>query len=263
MISDRVKRVEMFGVPMASMTLPNAAEMLAEISHDKNTQVVNTCNVEHLVLMNSNEEFFNAYKRADWIFPDGMPLVWFSRLIGRRFPERVTGSDLLPEICRIAEKKGLRIFLLGGTSDVTPLAQKKLLELFPKLQIAGIATPWINLEECGEHGDNIVDIINATHPDIIFVGFGAPKQEIWTDRNRHRLKTGVVCMVGGTFNFLARKTIRAPRWMQKAGLEWFWRLFHEPKRLWKRYLIGSFIFLRLVWKEWRIQRRKRINSFFE
>ena len=261
MISDRVRRVEMFAVPMASVTLRNAVELLVEIAHEKNTHVVHTCNVEHVVLMNSNEEFRNAYKRADWVFPDGMPLVWFSRLIGRPLPERVSGSDLLPEVCRIAEKKGLRIFLLGGTSDVTPLAQKKLLELFPKLQIAGIATPWIDLEKCGDHDDNIVDTINTTHPDIIFVGFGAPKQEIWTDLNRHRLKTGVICMVGGTFDFLARKTIRAPRWMQEAGLEWFWRLCHEPKRLWKRYLIGNLIFLGLVWKEWKTQRKFRLNAF--
>ena len=261
MISDRVRRVETFGVPVASMTLRNAAELLAEIAHEKSTHVVHTCNVEHVVLMNSNEAFRNAYKRADWVFPDGMPLVWFSRLIGRPLPERVSGSDLLPEVCRIAEKKGLRIFLLGGTSDVTPLAQKKLLELFPKLQIAGIATPWIDLEKCGDHDDNIVDTINTTHPDILFVGFGAPKQEVWTDRNRHRLKTGVICMVGGTFDFLARKTIRAPRWMQEAGLEWFWRLCHEPKRLWKRYLIGNLIFLGLVWKEWKIQRKFRLNAF--
>ena len=251
MISSRVRRVEMFGVPMASMTLRDAAEILAEIAHNKNTQVVNTCNAEHVVLMNSNEEFRKAYKRADWVFPDGMPLVWFGRIIGGNFPERVPGADLLPEICRIAEKKGLRIFLLGGTSEATPLAAKKLLEMFPNLQIAGTATPWIDLEKGEDHDDNVVDTINATHPDIIFVGFGAPKQEIWTDRNRHRLKTGVVCMVGGTFDFLAGKTIRAPRWMQRSGLEWFWRLCHEPKRLWRRYLIGNMLFLRIAWREWR------------
>ena len=122
---EQLRYVEMFGVPMASMTLREAAEVLTDAVREMKTQVVIPCNVEHVVLMNANEEFRNAYKRADWVFPDGMPLVWFSRLIGRPLPERVSGSDLLPEVCRIAEKKGLRIFLLGGTSDVTPLAQKK------------------------------------------------------------------------------------------------------------------------------------------
>jgi N-acetylglucosaminyldiphosphoundecaprenol N-acetyl-beta-D-mannosaminyltransferase len=180
-----------------------------------------------------------------------MPLVWFSRLIGDKLPERVTGSDLLPELCRMAEKKSLKVFFLGGTEDVTPKAIENLLKRFPALQVGGCATPWIALANDEEIHSDLVETINQSGADILFVGFGAPKQEVWISRNQKKLKSGIVLTVGGTFDFLAGKTVRAPLWMQKSGLEWLWRLLHEPKRLWRRYLIGNVRFCKMAWMEWK------------
>jgi N-acetylglucosaminyldiphosphoundecaprenol N-acetyl-beta-D-mannosaminyltransferase len=248
--------VDMFGLSVSCFTLEEAAEKLSELAQSGKTSVVFTANTEAIVMMSTNGEFRTAYKNADYVFPDGMPLVWFSRIIGERLPERVTGADLLPELCRIAEKKNLRIFFLGGTPEVTPIAVLNLLKRFPTLQVAGIATPWINLTDQKDLHSDLVNLINGSNSDIVFIGFGVPKQEIWIARNQYRLKTGVILSVGGSFDFMAGKTIRAPLWMQKSGLEWLWRLLYEPKRLWKRYLIGNIRFLRIAWIEWQKQKSK-------
>lgn len=246
-----MKSVRMFGISVASLTLAEASEVFSEMARKKETRVIFTANAEHIVLMSFNREFQKSYHDADFILADGMPLVWFSRFIGERLPERVTGSDLLPDLCRIAENKSLKVFFLGGTDDVTPKAIANLLKRFPTLQVAGFATPSIDLSEQQEIHPDLVETINQSGADILFVGFGAPKQEVWISRNQKQLKTGIVLAVGGTFDFLAGKTVRAPLWMQKSGLEWLWRLFHEPKRLWRRYLIGNALFCKLAWLEWK------------
>ncbi|MHB1757752.1 MAG: WecB/TagA/CpsF family glycosyltransferase [Leptospirillum sp.] len=249
-----MKIVQMFGISVASVTLGEASEVFSEMARKKETRVIFTANAEHIALMSSNREFQKAYHGADFILADGMPLVWFSRLIGERLPERVTGSDLLPELCRMAEKKSLKVFFLGGTDDVTPKAIANLLKRFPALHVVGFATPWIDLANDEEIHSDLIETINQSGADIVFIGFGAPKQEIWLTRNKDRLKTGIVISVGGTFDFLAGKTVRAPLWMQKSGQEWLWRLLHEPKRLWRRYLIGNIRFCKLVWLEWKKRR---------
>jgi N-acetylglucosaminyldiphosphoundecaprenol N-acetyl-beta-D-mannosaminyltransferase len=251
-----LKTVEMFGIHVSMITLGEATERFSEIASKRETRLIFTANAEHVVLMKTNGEFKNAYLEADYVLADGMPLVWFSNLMGQRLPERVTGSDLLPALCQIAEKKSLRVFFFGGAPDVTPKAIEHLLQSYPALQVAGMATLWIDLEADGESHSEIVDSINHSGADILFIGFGAPKQEIWISRNKKHLKTGIVLAVGGTFDFLAGKTVRAPRWIQKSGFEWLWRLLHEPKRLWRRYLIGNVKFLGIALGEW-----YRLNSF--
>jgi len=245
-----MKTVRMFGISLAAVTLGEAVERFSEIARKKETRVIFTANTEAIVVMRSNPEFRRSYIEADYLLADGMPLVWFSRLIGDKLPERVAGSDLLPELCRMAEKKLLKVFFLGGTEEVTPKAVENLLKLFPTLQVAGMATPWIDLSDNEEIYSDLLETINQSGADILFIGFGAPKQEIWIGRQKDRLKTGIIVTVGGTFDFLAGKTVRAPLWMQRSGLEWFWRLLHEPKRLWRRYLIGNVRFLLIAWKEW-------------
>jgi exopolysaccharide biosynthesis WecB/TagA/CpsF family protein/anti-anti-sigma factor len=181
-------------------------------------------------------------RSADLINADGMPLVWLSKLLGAPLKERVAGADLVPELCEAAALHNARVFLLGGQEEITNKAAEKLVQDNPGLEICGVATPFVNIEgekiDDEENDRQLVEQINQAKPDILFIGFGNPKQLVWFQRNRDRLEVPVSIGVGGTFDFIADNVKRAPVWMQKNGLEWIYRLTQDPKRLWKRYVVG-------------------------
>ena len=201
-----------------------------------------------------------AYRAADFVFADGMPLVWFSRLIGRPIPERVTGADLVPGLCEIAARKGLKVFMLGGAPDVTPDAADILRKRNTCLEIVGVSTPPLNFEDDDEINSTVIESINRVSPDILFIALGAPRQEVWAYRHRDQLDVGFILGVGGAFDFMAGRLNRAPEWVQKSGFEWLWRLVHEPKRLWKRYLVRDMRFIGIAYREWRKQRSGRLGT---
>ena len=244
----------MFGLDFMMWTLSEAIEELSEISRNKECRLVFTPNVDHLVLIDENEDFLKLYQSADFLLADGMPIVWFSRLIGRPLPERVTGADLLPGLCERAPDKGLSVYLLGGAPDVTPEAKRRLMLRFPELKIVGIDTPPIGFEKDEKIDFQVVKAINNASPNILFVAFGAPKQELWAERHRKDLNVGLILGVGGTFDFVAGAVSRAPLWIRSAGFEWLWRLACEPRRLWKRYL-KDLKFLGIAIREWKNQKR--------
>ncbi len=252
--------IELFGLAFSQVPLSEAIEALGKRAGEKKGLLVFTPNVDHLVLIETDSSYRNVYQEADWVFADGMPIVWFSRLVGRPLPERVTGADLVPGLCRIAAEKGLRVFILGGAPDVTPLAAERLFKMNPRLEIAGIATPPQGFENDDAINLSIIDVIKRASPDILFVALGAPRQEIWACQNRDRLNAGIILGVGGAFDFISGRTKRAPAWMQKLGLEWLWRLVREPKRLWKRYLVRDMRFIGIAYREWRKQRSGRLGT---
>lgn len=246
----------MFGLNFNSVTLEEAAEHLSNLLRDRLPVLAFTPNVDHIVLLNSNPEFEEAYKNAGFICADGMPLVWFSALIGKKLPERVTGVDLVSSLVSKASEKGLKIYFMGGKAEVTPIAVAKLQSAFPDFVLAGISTPPPGFENSAEENAVLVNTINQSSPDILFVALGAPKQEIWSYRHREKLNVGVIVAVGGAFDFLAGRIQRAPEFVQRLGLEWLWRLIHEPTRLWKRYLVRDRAFLGIAWHEWKKIRLK-------
>ena len=170
-----------------------------------------------------------------------MPLVWLSRWLrqGKGLPERVTGSDMMPEICARCAEEGLSVYVLGCEMAVLMEAFANLRAIAPKLQIAGLNTAQIILES--DHG-TLIDHINASGADVLFLAMSHPKQEMWISRNADKLDVGVVMGVGGAFNFFAGAVPRAPAWMQDHGLEWVYRICKEPGRLWRRYAKGFFKF---------------------
>jgi exopolysaccharide biosynthesis WecB/TagA/CpsF family protein len=147
-------------------------------------------------------------------------------------PERVTGADLVPAICRRFAQEGLSVYVLGGDHDAVEEAFAKLGE---SGKVVGIDSVFVKLDA---EQPEIVERINASRPDLLFVALGNPKQELWMGRNAAKLHVPVMMGVGGTFNFIAGRVKRAPRWVQRCGMEWIYRILQEPRRLWRRYAYG-------------------------
>ena len=182
-----------------------------------------------------NDELWGYLRNADFVTADGMPIVLLSKLLRRPIPERVTGADMVPRICRRCAEEGMSVYVLGGDKETIEEAFGKLGLDGRELRVAGIDPAFVKLDE--EQPD-IVARINAAKPDVLFVALGNPKQELWMGRNAAKLDAGVMIGIGGTFNFIAGRVKRAPKWMQKSGLEWIYRIIQEPGRLWKRYAYG-------------------------
>jgi N-acetylglucosaminyldiphosphoundecaprenol N-acetyl-beta-D-mannosaminyltransferase len=209
-----------------------------------------TPNVDHLVLYRESEAFRTACDEASLRLADGMPIVWASRLLGRPLRARVAGSDLFPALCAMAARDGHRVFLLGGAAGVAERAATRLAARFPGLRVAGAYAPSDRFEPEGEAADAAVRAVNSARPALLFVALGTPKQELWVHHHWSRLDATAVLCCGAAFDFVAGIQIRAPGWMQRAGLEWLWRLAHDPARLWRRYLVRDAAFVGIFLKEW-------------
>ena len=237
--------VTMFNIPVSRMTETEAIDRIIALAKtrrpDGSPHRVATLNVDFITNavrlwpFRGTPELWTYLQTADFVTPDGMPLVWLSRLLGKPVPARVTGADTVPLICARCAQEGLSVYILGCTMLALTEAVSVLRETSPNLKIAGLNDAEVKLE--ADHG-TLIEHINASKPDVLFVALGNPKQELWISRNASKLDVGVAMGVGGTFNFIAGLIPRAPVWMQRCGLEWVHRITHEPGRLLQRYLRG-------------------------
>jgi N-acetylglucosaminyldiphosphoundecaprenol N-acetyl-beta-D-mannosaminyltransferase len=208
-------------------------------------QVV-TVNLDFLSIARRQERFRETINRSDLAVADGMPLVWLARLRGAPLPQRVTGVDLVVESCRIAARGGKGVFLLGAAPGVAQAAGAELQRRHPGLHIAGTYSPPMGPLTRREN-QRIVGMIREASPDLLFVALGAPRQDLWIRDNLAALEVPVAMGVGCVFDLLAGSVRRAPAWLQRAGLEWAFRLGQEPLRLWRRYLVDDLpVFARLL-----------------
>jgi len=188
-----------------------------------------------------------------------MPLIWLSKMLGNPLSERVTGADLVPALAKECALTEHTMYFLGGQGNVAQQAANKLVENNPNLIISGVDAPFVNITgkkaiTFEEDDAAVVEKINLANPDILLIAFGNPKQELWFARNKYRLKAGVAIGIGGTFEFITGSVSRAPKWVQKSGCEWIYRISQDPKRLWKRYAIGitklSALTIPLLFQHW-------------
>ncbi len=268
------KKVDITGVLIDNFSYQDVISRIETfISEDKNGYIV-TVNPEMIINASKDEKFFNILEKAEIRTPDGIGILWaanylhspklknkvfsFFQLLKSLFAilyfpkktrkilkERVTGSDLFPKIVDYSQDKSWNIFLLGASDGVADKAIKKLSKIYPEAKFVGCyaGTP----EKSDE--DEICDFINQAKPHILFVAYGSPSQEFWIYRNLFKLKSvNVAIGVGGSFDFFAKKIKRAPKWMQKVGLEWLWRLFREPGRV-VRIWNATVMFVKLVYRE--------------
>ena len=208
-----------------------------------------TPNAQHVLSLQRDVDFRNIYEKAFLAVPDGVSLLWSAKFLKTPLNGRVNGTDLFEELSAVAERKGLKVFLLGGRPGAAEAAKKTLQARHPNLQIVGTHCPPYGFESQPEELASINSKIKAAAPDILFVGLGAPKQEKWIYQNYQELGVPVSLGIGVSFELVADMVQRAPLWMQKWGLEWLFRLIVEPKRLWKRYVMGNPQFMWLVIKQ--------------
>jgi N-acetylglucosaminyldiphosphoundecaprenol N-acetyl-beta-D-mannosaminyltransferase len=197
-----------------------------------------TPNVDHVVQVEHNAAFRDAYEAVSLSVVDGQPLLWASRLLGAPLPEKISGSDLMLPLARRAALRRWRIYLVGGGAGVADLAATELKKQFD-IDIVGTDAPFVTSAGDPADGPEVVERIARAKPHLVFAAFGAPKQELFLHRSRAALCPAVGIGVGAGFDFIAGRVKRAPRWISKSGLEWAYRLAQEPRRLAKRYLLDD------------------------
>lgn len=212
-----------------------------------------TPNVDHAVMLREHAGLRAAYADASLRLIDGMPLVVLSRLFRKPIPERVAGSDLVPALFQAAVDRGrpLTVYLLGAGPGVAERAKERIEQTWPQVRVVGTHSPPFGFEKDPAENKSIVAKVNAAEPDVLLVGVGAPKQELWIHAHHKELNAKVALCIGATIDFLAGEKSRAPVWMRKAGLEWAHRVASEPKRLAKRYAKDAVVLPRIVFDELR------------
>ena len=241
-------RMKFLNIEVDNITLDNAIKIIDRYASDKKPRYVVTPNVDHIIKLEEDIEFQNVYKNADLILTDGMPLIWISKLLKDPIIEKVSGSDLFPKVCELASEKGYKVFLLGAAEGVAEKAATNLKNKYKGLNIVGTYSPSYGFEKNEQEVRLIIDIIKTSNPDILAVGLGAPKQEKFLYKYKEELNIPISLGIGASIDFEAGNIKRAPKWMQKSGLEWFYRLCKEPKRMYKRYLIDDVKIVKLFLK---------------
>jgi N-acetylglucosaminyldiphosphoundecaprenol N-acetyl-beta-D-mannosaminyltransferase len=254
MTETKSSKVRLFGIDIDAIRMPRAVEAVRQWidSTDGRCRYVVTPNVQHSLLFQKDASLRAAYSEAGLVLADGMPVVLASRILRRSVPERVTGADLAPALFASAtHDKPLRVFLLGAAQGVADRARGNIEAKWPAVDVVGTHSPPLGFEHDAQQNDAIIEMVNATDPDILIVGLGAPKQELWAHAHHQRLNAKAALCVGAAIDFLAGEKRRAPAWMQKSGTEWLFRCLSEPRRLAGRYARDAWAFPQLVWREWR------------
>jgi len=228
------------GVGVSLINMGMALDRINRWVADGDRQYVSICTVHTVMECQRNDSLRRIVNAAGMTTPDGMPLVWLSRLAGHRFVSRVYGPDLM--LAAMADRTGHRHFFYGGRAGVADQLAQTMRERFPNVQVVGTLTPPLGTaaELCTPEA---AAQINQARADIIWVGVSSPKQEFWMSCMRPLLEAPVLIGVGAAFDFHTGTARQAPLWMQRSGLEWLFRLIQEPKRLWRRYLIDNPWFL--------------------
>lgn len=225
-----------------------AIDAIVRLVREGRGGTVFTPNVDHIVQAEHDAAFRDAYQRTDLSLVDGTPVLWAARLLGTPLPEKLSGSDMFEPLLERAAVEGMRVVLLGGGPGVAELAAENLRKRIPKLQIVDTLAPRIGLT-VGDQEHECIERLLRAKADLIFVCLGAPKQELFSDRNRRTLAPAVLVGFGAAVDFAAGTMPRAPTWMSQLGLEWAFRLGREPRRLASRYLLRDPEFFKIVAKQ--------------
>ena len=242
----------LMGVPIENLSMSETLDRIEQFVSNgrqlEKTHQIATVNVDFLVKSMDDSELRDLLQNADLCTADGMPLVWGSKLLGSPLKERVTGSDMVPQLAARSAETGMTLYFMGGSEGSAEKAKQVLLDRHPALKIVGVSCPYW---KPGEQFDQaVIDDIRQADPDILLVALGNPKQELWIKTYGDVVGVPVMIGVGASLDFIAGNVKRAPKWMQRTGLEWLGRLVQEPKRLWKRYALDLIKFVPWMGRQW-------------
>lgn len=218
------RRYDFLGSPIDSYSFDDAVhEIVKRIEEGNRTNLVHFLNAAKIVKARENIQLRDALWDGDFVLADGKPLLFFGRFLGIDLPTRVNGTDLMEKLLDLSDERGFRVYLLGAKQDVIEMCVSKIRQKHPNIDICGYRNGYF--QEC--EVDSIIEAMNKSKPDIAFIGMGTPQKELFAHKNRAKLKVSIVEGVGGSFDVLAGLVSRAPVWMQRTGLEWFYRVIQE------------------------------------
>jgi len=231
-----------------NVTRAEAIRYIEECVKKRKVGHVMTPNVDQIVRIERDPYFKEICDHADLMLVDGTPLLWISKFYGTPIKEKICGSDLVPDLCSVAAKKGYRVFLLGAAEGVAAKAAVNLQQKYPGLIIAGTYSPPFGFEKDKDEIDRINQILLKSKADLLFVGMGVPKQDIFIYENMQKYQIPMSFSIGATIDFEAGVQKRAPKWINKIGMEWLYRLCSDPKRMFKRYILDDTQIFKLAMK---------------
>ena len=236
-----IKSCNILGVNVNILTLDETIEYVCKNLENMKGKYICVSNVHTIVTAYDNDEYLKVQNSAAMVLPDGKPLSIVSKMRGFDEARRVTGPDLVGEIFKISNELGYTHFFYGSTDDTLKKLKKEIKKKYPNINIAGMYSPPFRLQS-KEEDMEVIKMINKTKADFLWVGLGAPKQELWMANHENKIDS-VMIGVGAGFDYYAENIKRAPKWMQDASLEWLYRLLQDPKRLFKRYFVTNSKFL--------------------
>lgn len=248
-VGDRRQEVRILGVPVDPLTVEELHARIAGFVEGREHALVLHANAHGLNLCYRDGRLRRILDRAEIVFCDGAGVMLAARILGRRIPERITYADWTWRLAEFAEERGFSLFFLGAHPGVAEQAAGRLRERFPNLRIAGVQHGYFDRSTGSPENEAVVKEINAARPDLLLVGFGMPIQEYWLDENWERIGASVALTGGAVFDYVSGELKRGPRLLVDNGLESVARLIVEPRRLWRRYVVGNPLFLLRVLKQ--------------
>ena len=241
------------GVEVANLDEDEAISFIDRLVGEGGPHYAAVVNAAKIVATNEDAALKRALLEADLVTADGMSIVWASRVLGQPLKQRVTGIDLFERLVERAAAQGWSVYFLGAREESVSKVAERFMKSHPTLRIAGWRNGYFD-----ESVESVAEVIRASEADLLFVAMGSPVQELWIASNLERTGVRFAMGVGGSFDHVSGSARRAPGWMQRSGLEWLYRLVREPRRLWRRYLVGNSAFIWLVVRQ-RLPRRGRVE----
>lgn len=243
-----MEKVKLLNTYVNNLDMPETLDAIENLIKSESKAYVVAVNVDVIMKIEHDSQLKKITDNADMVLVDGKPLIWISKLYGHPIKTKISGSDLVPEICNLADKKGYTIFIIGGKEGIAKKAKQNIENQFQNINIVGTYAPKFGFEKDETELGKINKMISEVHPDLLITCFGCPKQEKFIYDNYNKYDAKVSICAGATVDFLAGNVNRAPAWMSNYGLEWFYRFMQEPKRLFKRYFVDDVQIINLVWK---------------